>query len=73
MNAVVITSFKTSKAAHNYAADLASHEDGQYWNGREHVQIGSLNYRAVKNDGEWLVVRDSTIRDTDPQIRTITL
>jgi hypothetical protein len=73
MKIVIVASYKTRKAAEKYAADLASTDYGQYWNGREQVQVGSVNFRAVKDDGLWLVVRDWCAADEGRQADTLAL
>lgn len=73
MKVVIVATYKTRKAAEKYAADLASMDDGQYWNGREQVQVGSLNFRAVKQDGVWFVVRDWCAADDGRLADTLAL
>lgn len=74
MNAVVVVDqFKTRKAAVRLAANLAACDDGQYWNGREFVQVGSLDFRAVKYGAGFLVVRDTCIADAGRNVLIITL
>jgi len=63
MDTVIVTTYKTRKAAEKYAAALAFMDDGTYWNGRETVSIPPLNFRAVKHEGSWLVVRDHCVAD----------
>jgi hypothetical protein len=63
MDVVIVTSYKTRKAAEKYAAALAFMDDGQYWNGREHVQVGSLDFRVIKYGPEYLVVRNVCVYD----------
>lgn len=73
MDAVIVTTYKTRKAAEKYAAALAFMDDGTYWNGRETVSIPCLNFRAVQHDGSWLVVRDFGIADIGRKEITISL
>ena len=74
MNAVVVVDqFKTRKAAVRMAAFLAAADDGEYWNGREFVQVGTLDFRAVKYGAGYVVVRDLCIADSGRTPLIITL
>jgi hypothetical protein len=74
MNSVIVTTYKTRKAAEKFAAVLANvGDDGTYWNGSEFVEVGPLNFRAIKQDGVWLVVRNWCVADLGRSVNVINL